>query len=333
VNLIIRHIEHLITTHDCVVIPGIGAVLAHSLPARFDSTGEHMLAPVRVFTFNPALNHNDGAIASSISRAEGISYESASLMLDNGVAEMRHHLQSDSRLDLGRAGMLLRNSDGSLRFVPASSGALSPSTMWLPSVSLNQFVHKSEEPSVEIPAGTHRTLSRPRNIFVRITKMAAVVAMLVAVGIAVSTPVKMDNTQFASLGVESLGQRSACNSIIETPGHASAPVVLVIAHHADAATHVDTTAYAAMRGAARDMGHVRPGMPRKRYCLVVASLANEPEARRFVDNSKDSSLGILVKDGRYRVYAAEGATVADVNAAAVASGAKERYPDAWVCRK
>ena len=67
--------------------------------------------------------------------------------------------------------------------------------------------------------------------------------------------------------------------------------------------------------------------------MVVASLASELEARKFVENSKDSSLGILEKDGRYRVYAAQGASVADVNALAAANGVSSRYPSAWVCRK
>ena len=58
--------------HDCVIVPGLGAVLAHTLPARMDATGEKMLAPVRVFTFNPALNQNVGGLFLPFSPASSL---------------------------------------------------------------------------------------------------------------------------------------------------------------------------------------------------------------------------------------------------------------------
>lgn len=317
--------------HDCVIVPGLGAVLAHTLPARMDATGEKMLAPVRVFTFNPALNHNDGALAASVARAERIGYEAAASAVETAVADMRRRLDEEARLSLGSAGMLLRNADGSLRFVPASARELTPASMWLPEVNLTLFggektVAAAEPDTMENVVVARRAHRRRARYTSRVVKMAATMALLFAVGLAIIKPASIDNPERASLGVESLSP-VARTSLIETPGQAVAPVVLVIERHSDAATPVDTAAYAAMRRAAR--GHVDSG----RYYMVVASLASELEARQFVENSKDPSLGILVKDGRYRVYAAQGASLADVNALAASNGVNSRYPSAWVCRK
>lgn len=325
-----RHIEHLLIAHDCVILPGFGAVLSHTLPARMDATGERMLAPVRVFTFNPSLNHNDGALASSIARAESISYEAASARLESAIAAMRDKLEAESRLELGAVGTVFRNADGTLRFVPSSARTLTPAFMWLPEVDLSRFsdaVSRAEAPAVSRPR--RRSPRRSARLTSRIMKVAATMALLFAVGLAIITPAKVDNPRHASLGVETFSPDAAAESIIDMPGQAVAPVVLVIERHSDAATPVDTAAYAAARNAARN----RTVASARRYCLVVASLASELEARRFVEKSKDSSLGILVKDGRYRVYAAEGATVADVQAIASATGVESRYPSAWVCRK
>lgn len=328
-NRVIRHIEHLLIAHDCVIVPGVGAILAHTLPARLDRNGA-MLSPERVFTFNPALNHNDGIIAASIARAEGISYEAASVYLDSEVAEMRRCLDADSRLKLGRIGTLLRNADGSMRFVPASAAMLSPATMWLPKVNLAAFAAVEAEEERSFARAAAAKAKRP-GIFSKVARMAAAVAVLVAVGLTLMTPVKMENPQYASLGFDRLRVEAPAPSLIETPGQATAPVVLVIERRADAETVVDTAAYASMREEAR-MRNRRSAVA-KRYCLVVASLASESEARKFMDGCNDNTLGVFAKDGRYRVFAAEGNSPEEVAVAAAGNGASERYPQSWVCRR
>ncbi|MBJ2183263.1 MAG: hypothetical protein JFR38_01975 [Muribaculaceae bacterium] len=331
-NRVIRHIEHLLITHDCVIVPGIGAVLATSMGARMDASGSRMFAPSRVFTFNPALSHNDGVLASSIARAEGISYDAAGRMLEAATSEMRSRLDAEARLGLGRVGTLMRNADGSMRFAPGSLEVLSPGVMWLPEVNLAAFSAGADSAS-QVRA-VRRADFKPRRLGVslsRIAKMAAAVAVLIAVGLTLTTPLKVDDAQMASLGVETFSPRHEAPAIIETPGMAEAPVVLVIERHSDAATPVDTAAYTAMRHGARAARKAALSGPR--YCLVVASLASEAEARKYVESVDDPALSILVKDGRYRVYAAEGASALEVIAIAEATGVASRYPSAWVCRK
>lgn len=281
-----------------------------------------MLAPRRVFTFNPALNHNDGMLAASIARAEGIAYASASQILDGELALMRRTLEAESRLSLGRIGVLMRDADASLRFVAAPAVELPTPCMWLPDVDLSVFADREETDSAPVVRGNRR----PRRIIGRVARLAAAVMLLTAVGAAILHPRAIENPQQASLGVSLT--REASESLIDMPAEAKAPVILVLQQRADAATAVDTAAYAARRAAAR-VGAAAP----KRYCMVVASLESEPEARRFVERYNDESLGILVKDGRYRVYAAEGRSIAEVDRIAAERNLQARFPSSWVCRK
>ncbi|MDE6269902.1 MAG: SPOR domain-containing protein, partial [Muribaculaceae bacterium] len=122
--------------------------------------------------------------------------------------------------------------------------------------------------------------------------------------------------------------RSQNEYIVPLPSEAKAPVVLLLAPREDAATQVDTAAYNAMRHAYQHRGSAD-----KRYCLVVASMATENEAKRYLAKHADIELGVLNKDGRYRVYAVEGSTISEVNRLAESSQLDKRFPSSWVCRK
>ncbi|MDE6453301.1 MAG: hypothetical protein K2L27_03765 [Muribaculaceae bacterium] len=330
-NCLLRHIEHLLATHDCVTIPGVGAVLAHRERAVADAAAMRVLAPARAFTFNPALDHNDGLLASSVARAEGISYEAAAQRVEAAAEAMRATLGRESRLQLGRIGALTRHSDGSLRFAPGRADAISPATMWLPEVDLRAFA--GTQTAADTPRRSAATRSVragvPRRIAARALRAAAAVALLVAVGLTLITPLKVDNPRYASLGVEPAAAVAPASASIadELPGRATAPVVLVLRQHADAATAVDTAAIAAARAARV------ASAPRRSYCLVVASLDSDSEVQRYLATQGDPSLRVLVSGDRYRVYAAEAATPEAVLADAAARGITERYPSSWICRR
>ena len=207
---------------------------------------------------------------------------------------------------------MIRTADGSLSFVPAQSSELSPSTLWLPQVDIAAF-SQCDAPDSSVSV-VRRERRRPRRIFANIAKMAAAAVLLVAVSLALVTPMKVDNAQFASLGISS-GRQPA--ELIDLPGRSTAPVVLVLRKHADAVTVVDTVKTPAN------------ALDAKRYCLIVASLDTQAEAERFIAKSGDPGMQVLAKDGRYRVYAAEGATIEELQDCE----ASHRYPMSWICRR
>jgi hypothetical protein len=59
---ITRHIEYLVSRHDCVVVPGWGAFIAQYEPARIDAESGLIVPPSRAISFNQSVMHNDGLL-------------------------------------------------------------------------------------------------------------------------------------------------------------------------------------------------------------------------------------------------------------------------------
>lgn len=340
VNELILHIELLLMSRDCVVVPALGAILAHGLPARYDEVSYRFIAPSRSFTFNPEINHNDGALASSIARSKGISYEDALDFVTTQVAALKHHLAADGELALGRVGSLHRR-DGLLEFRPGDAAALlSPSTLWLPSLSVmpcemrNVPTTEAEAPVTPVS----RTALLRKRVY-RLAKTAAAIAVLVGIGIVMSTPLKVDNAQYAGIAY---GETITSHSpepedvLLPVPGSQVSELRIVLSRHDDAVTIVDTAAHNAYRRKVLARKHHAAAvgaLGNGRYCLVIASCASHDEACRFIQRNNHLPLGILAKDGRYRVYAASADSYAEAQQAANAPVIAARYPDAWVCRR
>ena len=353
-NEIIRHIEFLLVTHDCVVIPGLGAVLAHCLPASYDKIAGMMLPPSRTFSFNVTLTHNDGLLVSSVARAKGLSFEAARSLVAGEVEAMRRELDRNGVVSLGLAGRLM-SSDGVLSFEPSSAASLSPAHMWLQKVRLMEVTALARQRAAE---ALSKEVVRPKGRVVeyasRAARIAASLIILLALGFVLSTPVKVENAQYASLGIENFTSPAADtprgeSTLVRLPGQSSSPVVLYLQAHDDACEIADTAAhgeYVRMQKAlslnadtdvAADnvtadasQSDIRFN-PDDKYFLIVASLASEADADDFIANSKNRKLGILAKDGRYRVYAATGVTYNDAQSAAARLA--DSYSSAWVCRK
>lgn len=340
-NEIVRHIEFLLVTHDCVVIPGLGAVLAHNMPARHDVGSDMVLPPARTFSFNINLTHNDGLLVSSVARAKSVSFESARSIVLGEVEAMRRSLEYDGSLSLGLAGRLVYD-DGTLSFEPSSSAALSYEYMWLPSLQLTAVCDLTKQRAAAAAVRPRRMV----DYVTHVARVAASLAVLVVLGFVLSTPIKVENAQYASLGIENFRpaktETPENESLFQLPGRSTSPIKLCLRSHDDACEIVDTAAHAEyirQRAAAKNAIKATPVAsevalrfnPSDSYYLIVASLTNQKDADEFIAKSKNHQLGILVKDGRYRIYAATGASSREAQSAAALLA--ERYPSAWVCRK
>lgn len=343
-NEIIRHLEYLLVTNDCVVMPGLGAVIAHTLPAKADQSGLLMEAPARVFSFNAMLTHNDGLLAHSISRARSISFDASRNIVSNEIGLLNRELTTRGYVMLGRIGVL-RKTDGVLSFEPGRANVLSPATMWLPALTLRTLgdvAKEREERSLRLARNARNSL---RSYAANAIRIAASLALLLALGFVLSTPIEVENAQYASLGIENFnptvsGDKNAAAPLIRRPGELSSDLILVVNRYDDACETADTAAHNAYirQRRAAIVGQSDLEQPSElrfdesdRYCLIVASLPNETEARKYIEQSRDARLGILAKDGRYRIFAATGENLRQAQTAA--EELSGRYPGVWVCRK
>lgn len=316
-NSIIPHIEYLLLSHDCVIVPGIGALLAHGEHAYYADDEGVWHAPRRVVSFNPELSRTDGLLAASVARRDGISIESASRAVQSDAEEMRAQLESRRHLSLGGAGELSMDSEGYLIFEPGQCDWLSPSCLWLPDFALAPLAKASD--LEEERRREERNAIWPARIMTA-AKIAACACLFVVLGwVVMKNLTYAPENQFATVGpVETL--RSQDKSATADKEHGKATLILASAPADEVVENIEVEQPAAI-GAPTD------------YYVIVASLNTRGEAEKFITHNNQFSLGILEKDGRFRIYAASGASVAEVTDSFRESAAARVFPDFWVCRR
>lgn len=125
-NELERHIEILLLSNDCVIVPDFGGFMAHHVDARYDGRDNMFLPPLRTIGFNPQLKLNDSLLAQSYVEAYDISYPEAIDRLANEVAEIRQHLENEGKFELNNIGTIYLNEDGNYSFEPCEAGILTP---------------------------------------------------------------------------------------------------------------------------------------------------------------------------------------------------------------
>lgn len=307
------HIDYLLRHHDCVTLPGVGALLVHGVPPCYDERTGRWTAPSRVVSFNSDINRTDGLLARSVARREGISHRQAVNTVERGVAELRRRLDANAGVALGHAGRLSRSSEGRLSFEPSADWAKSsPAVMWLPDVE----APVCRTAGAQIPGTMNYEPSRRRRALSLVGRAAACIAVIMALGWVVADNLRSGNSeQYASVApVET-------SALIERPGEASAPIVWLMKHHDDAVVEVEPKPESCVITEA-------PG-----YYLVVASLADRKEADGFMARYPGQKFGILLADGRYRVFTHKAATAAELYSVAAGAGYRSEFPSSWVCRR
>lgn len=138
-----RHIEILLLTNDCVIVPGLGGFMAHHVEARFDSRDNMFLPPYRTLGFNPKLSLNDSLLAQSYVEAYDISYPDALQRIENEVFEIKQCISINGSYILSNIGELSMNCDGNYVFEPCMSGVLTPAFYGLSSFeAIPSFIDK-----------------------------------------------------------------------------------------------------------------------------------------------------------------------------------------------
>ena len=142
-----RHIEILLLSNDCVIVPDFGGFMAHHVDARYDGKDNLFLPPLRTIGFNPQLTMNDSLLAQSYVEAYDISYPEAINRIADEVAEIRQHLENTRKYELNDIGILYLNEDGNYTFEPCEAGILTPELYGLGSFDMRTIsdMETSEE--------------------------------------------------------------------------------------------------------------------------------------------------------------------------------------------
>lgn len=130
-----KHIEILLLSNDCVMVPSLGGFMTHHIAAHYDEEDNLFLPPTRTLGFNPQLNMNDSLLAQSYAEAYDLSYPEAVMRIEKEVAELKQILEEKGKFVLNDLGTLSLNEEGKYTFEPFESGILTPNLYGLYSFS------------------------------------------------------------------------------------------------------------------------------------------------------------------------------------------------------
>lgn len=147
VNELERHIEILLLSNDCVIVPDFGGFMAHQVDARYDDRDSMFLPPLRTVGFNPQLKMNDSLLAQSYVEAYDISYPEAIDRLANEVAEIRQRLENEGKYEINNIGTIYLNEDGNYTFEPCEAGILTPNYYGLGGFDMLPLSAQENEPT------------------------------------------------------------------------------------------------------------------------------------------------------------------------------------------
>ena len=131
-----RHIEILLLSNDCVIVPDLGGFMTHHIDARYDADDQMFLPPLRTLGFNPQLTMNDSLLVQSYIEAYDISYPEALRRIESEVEELKQHIAAAGYYELNDIGELSLNEEGKYIFSPCEAGILTPELYGLSSFEM-----------------------------------------------------------------------------------------------------------------------------------------------------------------------------------------------------
>lgn len=131
-----RHIEILLLSNDCVIVPGFGGFMAHYVAARKDEADGSFLPPIRNIGFNPKVTVNDSLLAQSYVDSYDISYPEACKRVEADVEELKRRVSTDGYYEFNGIGTVRVNGEGNYEFSPCKAGILTPELYGLDSFGM-----------------------------------------------------------------------------------------------------------------------------------------------------------------------------------------------------
>lgn len=327
---IIEHIEYLMMSHDCVVIPGWGALVAQYSESFYNPQAGHIEKPQRKLGFNASVNHNDGLLAQSLVRREGLSYSDALKFIAQSVSSFRQQLSQGNEVSLGRLGFFHSDSDGHIEFIPFYHETCNDNYFGLRSVKFRPLLEMAQEQANQAETSTtrpmtSRRLSMPRHY----AQIAASIVALVCLTVLLTTPiiVNHDQQQLASLDLPKI---SGPHRQVIDWNHAKIDLAIGLPAEAvlDQQQAQEQAKIKAQHEAEQNLLLNEGG----KYYLVISSLTSAQQVAAFKQSHPDLAAQMQVMKSRgklYRIYVARSYDPAHL--LKIRDQLPENYSDAWIC--
>ena len=329
---IIQHIEYLMIFHDCVVVPGWGALIANHSSATVD--GASFNRPSRTIVFNASINHNDGLLANSLMRRHDLNYTQACNIIASNVTNFQRHLANGDELAFGHLGYFKLNANDKLEFTPMAQRSACDEFFGLSSINLNAISGIDAQAGNIAPSITISWKDR--------VKVAASIAAIVGVGLLLSTPVIIDkSTQSASLNVVEIktGDAKTNNPVVTvkpvSKTNKADNQISVINEQSEKQAKPSTTAIAEAPEAKDQEREVSPyndSMPSKgAFFLVINSCSTAQQAAKMSQyySRQGMKTKVVARGGYHHLVVAQSNSQQEL--LKIKKSLPQQYKNAWVC--
>ena len=137
------YIFELLQSHDCVIVPNFGALVARNISAKISSDGSKIFPPNKELSFNKNLVKNDGLLINAISSNENISYEGAEQKITNWVRRTNKKLDKQRYIEIKNIGSIsLENTK--YVFVPNQNSIFLKSSYGFNSIDSSQITRRQK---------------------------------------------------------------------------------------------------------------------------------------------------------------------------------------------
>ena len=279
----IEHIEYLMLSNDCVVVPGFGAFIAQYTSSNNCAQNSTFTSPKRSISFNASINHNDGLLANSIAKKALIPYAEALKQIEKSTTICRQALSDGSEVPFGRLGFFISNAEGHIEFIPFHHELANDDFFGLQSFSFPTLAERNAQVATEETVS--ETYSEPeinigrRNWFShKAVQIAASIVMLVCLTFALSTPIIVDKPthQLATLNVPTPTMPK--HKVVKTEEISQQKQVEAVSEKKETNSN-------------------------GRYAIIICSLKKQSQVAQYFQENKDiNPANVIKKNGYYMIY-------------------------------
>lgn len=300
-NELIRHIEYLLLSHDCVIIPQFGGFVTHYRPACWSKESKSYLPPARTIGFNALLKLNDGLLAQSYMETYDTDFSDANRKLEKDVRKLIQQIHEEGEVTLKGIGTLLVDVDDSYLFTPETSDTVCPDLYGLAAFHMDKLPATPQHMQWE---KAHK--DKAKNVYeIRIQR--TLVRNLVAAAIAIiaffvlSTPV--ENTYVEADNYAMLFPTEVTTFHIRE-NQQSKHTHTVQPEKKEKKLPAKPKAVRIEKVQKKAAANQQPVSIKKRYHIIIASVTSRAEAEATVSKYTQkgySGMEIIEGDGRIRV--------------------------------
>jgi cell division protein FtsN len=141
--MIEKHLKSLLHEHDCVVLPGFGGFITHTVPAEIHPIRHTFVPSYKNVAFNEKLKIDDGLLIDALVQDEGLTQHEAAQQVKEYVFELKRQIKEKNKYHFEELGNLYINHEYRLKFEAENKINFNNNSFGLPELYCKPVIRES----------------------------------------------------------------------------------------------------------------------------------------------------------------------------------------------